>query len=290
MRAPTLPERDYIGELTDSTRWGAFRPRDGDIVVTTPPKAGTTWTQAILALLISGDPEVDADTSMRSPWIDINVRPIEDVIERLEAQTHRRQVKSHTPLDGLPIWPDLRYIAVYRHPIDIHFSFKKHISNMSFDIMKDMFAEDPRESFHQFLEGAGFDATDLETVVTHYQTAGSRAELENLLVLHYADMTRDLSSTVRRIAEHVGISHSLELMAQLTEAARFDSMKSNSHRFTPSAGQGFWREDSNFFHSATSNKWEGVLTEDDLAAYDARISELLSAADRAWLEWGDRGQ
>jgi aryl sulfotransferase len=75
-------------------------------------------------------------------------------------------------------------------------------------------------------------------------------------------------------------------MAALVDAATFDSMKSNAARFTPSAGQAFWQNDAAFFDSATSNKWEGKLTEADLAAYDARMVDLLTAEERRWLEWG----
>ncbi|UWQ92816.1 hypothetical protein K3727_08575 [Rhodobacteraceae bacterium M382] len=48
---------------------------------------------------------------------------------RLNAQTHRRHVKSPYSLDGIPMWDDLRYITVYRHPIDVYFSFRKHAAN-----------------------------------------------------------------------------------------------------------------------------------------------------------------
>jgi aryl sulfotransferase len=75
-------------------------------------------------------------------------------------------------------------------------------------------------------------------------------------------------------------------MAAITEAATFDNMKANAGRFTPSAGQGFWKADAGFFDSATSNKWEGQLTADDLAAYDAKVDAELSPEERAWLEWG----
>ena len=129
----------YCSPISDSARWRAFEPRAGDIVVNTPPKSGTTWTQAILAMLIAADPEIDAQTSMKSPWIDICSRPLEDVMARLEAQDYRRQVKTHTPFDGLPYWNELRYIAVYRHPIDVHFSMRKHVRNMTSDIFDHLF-------------------------------------------------------------------------------------------------------------------------------------------------------
>ena len=281
--------RDYKGPASDSTRWRHYQPRVGDIVVNTPPKSGTTWTQGVLAMLIAADPEVDAQTSMKSPWIDIDIRPIEEVVARLAAQDHRRQVKSHTPFDGLPYWSELRYITVYRHPIDVHFSFRKHIRNMKLDVYDALYPEDPRESFRIFLEGDHVEAASLHGIVTHYREALAREPRENLIRLHYADMQRDLDTSVSRIAGHVGINHPPELMAAIVDAATFASMKANASRFTPSAGQGFWNTDAGFFDSASSNKWEGQLTRDDLAAYDAKISSLLTPNERAWLEWGAAG-
>ncbi len=279
-------QRRYQGQITDSRRWEAFEPRPGDIVVSTPPKCGTTWTQGILAMLIAGDSMVDAQTSMKSPWIDISTRDLQEVMERLKAQDHRRQVKTHTSFDGIPIWPQLRYITVYRHPIDVHFSFRKHAENMSFDFATEFYPDDLSEGFRLFLEGDHVEAVSLDAILTHYRETLSREPRENLLRLHYADMTRDLHTAVSRIAGHVGISHPDRLMSEITEAATFDSMKANAHRFTPSAGQEFWRSDSDFFFSAQSNKWEGKLTGDDLAAYDKRMTDALSPEERRWLEWG----
>ncbi len=287
--APEAPARDYIGEMTDSRRWAKFEPRAGDVVVCTPPKSGTTWTQGILAMLIAGDPEVDAQTSMKSPWIDINIRPVEEVMARLAAQDHRRQVKTHTPLDGVPVWTELRYITVYRHPIDVHFSFRKHAANQKMGATwHGLMKEDPSESFHIFLEGDHQEGASLSTIVRHYRETLRREPRENLLRLHYSGMLADLDDAVARIAAHVGIDVPPELMAAVVTAATFESMKANAHRYAPSAGQDFWHRDDGFFDSATSKKWEGQLTDADLAAYDARISALLTPDERHWLEWGTK--
>ena len=50
----TRADREYRNHHLDSTRWDQFVPRDDDIFVTTAYKAGTTWTQRILAALIFG--------------------------------------------------------------------------------------------------------------------------------------------------------------------------------------------------------------------------------------------
>ena len=62
-----VPERvhEYRNHHLDSTRWDHFNVRDGDIVVTTAYKAGTTWTQRILAALVLGS-ERDGRRSARS--------------------------------------------------------------------------------------------------------------------------------------------------------------------------------------------------------------------------------
>jgi len=115
--------------LTDSKQWRHYTSRFGDVVVVTPPKSDTTWMLAILALLFSGDPLVAASPSTNAPWFDTKLNDMDEIVGRLEAQSGRRHVKTHTPLDGIPIWDELRYITGYRHPIDAHFSACEHVAN-----------------------------------------------------------------------------------------------------------------------------------------------------------------
>src|SRR5687767_15368543 len=104
----------YRCGLTDSSRWRELQLRPDDIVISTPPKCGTTWMQMICALLIFQSPKIDRPLANISPWVDMQIRPREEVFALLEAQQHRRCIKSHTPLDGLPSNPELTYIGVAR--------------------------------------------------------------------------------------------------------------------------------------------------------------------------------
>ncbi len=58
-----LPERLYCykGFITDGARWDHFVHRPGDVFVCTMGNHGTTWMQAICALLIFKTPELDFD-------------------------------------------------------------------------------------------------------------------------------------------------------------------------------------------------------------------------------------
>ena len=52
-----------------------------------------------------------------------------EVFADLAAQTHRRFIKTHTPLDGIPNDPTVTYICVGRHPRDVALSMDHHIDN-----------------------------------------------------------------------------------------------------------------------------------------------------------------
>ncbi len=109
----------YQSPDEDSARWLGFPFRDGDIVISTRSKTGTTWVQMICALLIFQTPELPAPLAQLSPWLDHLVAPREEVYAQLAAQKHRRFIKTHTPLDGIPLDPRATYIVTARHPLDM---------------------------------------------------------------------------------------------------------------------------------------------------------------------------
>ncbi|HVW34133.1 MAG TPA: sulfotransferase domain-containing protein, partial [Acidimicrobiia bacterium] len=120
----------YSSFLTDSGRWEGFELRPDDIIIATPAKCGTTWTQSICALLIFGTPDFPAPIDLLSPWMEMRLRRRADVHALYAAQTQRRFIKSHTPLDGLPAAPGLTYICVGRDPRDVALSWNAHMNNI----------------------------------------------------------------------------------------------------------------------------------------------------------------
>jgi aryl sulfotransferase len=91
-----------------------FRP--GEVVISTRSKTGTTWVQMICALLIFQNPDLPAPLGQLSPWLDHLVAPRDEVVAKLKAQPHRRFIKTHTPLDGIPLDPRATYFVTARHP------------------------------------------------------------------------------------------------------------------------------------------------------------------------------
>ena len=85
----SLPRQSqaYFGPITDTSRWQNFRHRTDDIFICTPPKCGTTWTQAICAMLVFGKADHGAMPGMISPWIDAQFAPIEEYLRSTRRRT-----------------------------------------------------------------------------------------------------------------------------------------------------------------------------------------------------------
>jgi aryl sulfotransferase len=117
--------REIHNVVFDSSVWNAFRFRDDDIVIATWAKSGTTWTQQIVAqLLFAG--EEGLQVAEMSPWLDLRVPPNEEKLAGVEAQTHRRFIKTHLPVDALVYSPQAKYIFVGRDGRDVAWSFYNH--------------------------------------------------------------------------------------------------------------------------------------------------------------------
>jgi aryl sulfotransferase len=121
----------YWSVEQDSARWLAFEPRPRDIVISTRSKHGTTWMQMICALLIFQSAELRAPLADLSPWPEWLVLPLDEVLRGLRGQRHRRFVKTHTPLDGLPLDRRVRYIVAARHPLDAAVSMYHQAENLN---------------------------------------------------------------------------------------------------------------------------------------------------------------
>src|SRR5579864_8844513 len=216
---PRLPERtrEYRNHHLDSTRWDRFVARDDDIIVTTGYKAGTTWMQRILAALVLGPVPLYDRMFAVSPWLDSRpVGPVEPILERLEAQRHRRFIKSHLAADGLRFFPQAKYIVVGRDTRDVFMSLYNHYSAYT-DVMYGLFnspdrpgAEFPRcpptarELWPRWIGQGWFewepDGWPFWSHHHHLSTWWEFRGLPNILFVHYADLKADIEAEVRRVA------------------------------------------------------------------------------------------
>ncbi|MBV9997415.1 MAG: sulfotransferase domain-containing protein [Caulobacteraceae bacterium] len=303
MNATPKLERRYRNMVFDSSRWAHFRPRDGDVIVCTSYKAGTTWTQMLCALLIHQTPDLPAPLGELSPWLDLQVSPIETVVADLDAQGFRRIVKSHTALDGLPYYPNVRYVVCGRDPRDVFMSLQAHLANA--DILQAMrllaaqgvelvppppLPDDINERFKVWLTTGCFeweaDGLPFWSHFRHAERFWAHRRLPNIHFLHYADLKADLAGQMRRLAGLLGVDVEPEKWATLVEAASFEAMKSNADRTAPDAHHKLWRDNRGFFHKGENAQWRGVLSEESLRFYEETTRARYDPTLLAWLERG----
>jgi hypothetical protein len=91
-------KKTYKSGMTDNSAWGGFVLRPDDIVITTPPKCGTTWMQSLALCLIFDRPGMDDKVDDISLWLDPGFRDQSAVARILDEQSHRRCIKTHTPI------------------------------------------------------------------------------------------------------------------------------------------------------------------------------------------------
>ena len=125
-------QREYRSWTVDSRRWDAFRPRDGDVVVATYPKCGTTWMQRIVSLLIfqaHGTNPADDDIALDREAIPRSDRNWSSI--RLRSKRIGGRSKPIFPSMGFPIFDEVKYIHVTRDGRDACISYHNHIFGFS---------------------------------------------------------------------------------------------------------------------------------------------------------------
>ena len=119
--------REYRNYGFESRNWDLVIPRDGDVVISTSYKSGTTWMQNIVLQMIFRGDVVPAVSDV-SPWVDRRREDPAQLAALLEAQTHRRVMKSHLSLEAQPYHAGTRYIICVRDSRDVFMSLWNHLS------------------------------------------------------------------------------------------------------------------------------------------------------------------
>lgn len=290
------PLREYRTWVADSRRWNGYAPRPGDIVVATFSKCGTTWTQRIISLLVFQDTQ-PRPLPVISPWIDARFRaPAEEMFEALEAQSRRRFIKTHTPLDGVPLFDEVRYIHVARDGRDAALSMHNHATGFSEAQLLDfdrIGAEDPAvgRPYPRAPSDPGDYLRSWFDMGFFNHEVGYWAERRrpNFLFVHYDDLKQDLDAEMRRIADFLDIQADEPIWASLVGAASFEAMSAAGEELMPYTKRMFVEGSRRFFNKGVSGRWRNTFGQAELALYDSRLRAACSPTLAAWLEQGRLG-
>jgi aryl sulfotransferase len=237
-----------------------------------------------------------------SPWIDARFHgPIEPVLARLEAQQHRRFVKSHLAADGLRRFQQVKYLVVGRDTRDVFMSLWNHYSAYT-DTAYALFNDadrpgpefprppsSPRELWPRWISKGWFewepDGWPFWSHHHHLSTWWQSRDADNILFVHYGDLSTDTRGEIQRIADFLGIEVVDESWPQLLQSVKLDTMREEAQRGGDASSLFFEGGAARFLFQGRNGRWRDVLAEDDLAMYDAAAAQLEPSL-RKWLEGG----
>ena len=257
----------------------------------------------LCALLIFQTPKLPRRLADISPWLDMQMAPVEEVISLFEAQQHRRIIKTHTPLDGLPYFESATYLFCGRDPRDVFISMQNHIKNQNLPYLMEKLRalgiepperpelpDDLNERFKLWLTvGANpweADGYPYWSVFSHAQTFWTYRQLPNLHFLHYSDLKLDLSGQMKRLAKLLGIEVDEALWSSLVDSASFASMRANADSIAPDTNHNAWKDNQGFFNKGENAQWRNLLSAEMLALYEQVRDQRAPGDFGQWLESG----
>lgn len=298
----------YQNHHLGSRRWDSFKSRADDIVISTSYKTGTTLAQTIVFNLLFPEGDLPGPVMDLSPWLDMRVHPLDKVTLKLEAQTHRRCIKTHLPLDALPYFDHIKYVVVGRDPRDAFMSLVNHYGEHTpqfFEIINDTpgrvgdplppFDGDIHRFWHDWITRGWFpresDGFPYWSHLHHAKTWWEFRHLPNIRLIHYNDLLVDLEGEMRALAEYLGVVVPQGRWPTVVEACRFETVKANPAKVMSDGAEMFWREGTqSFFHKGTNGRWKDTLSADELELYNEAMRKTLPRDCARWLEHGRSGQ
>lgn len=295
--ATHAPESDWITVHADSRRWAEVPLRRDDIIISTPPKSGTTLMQGIVHSLLWPDGEAPGGFLALSPWVDLRVAPIEAVAADLAAQNHRRYLKTHSPADCLATDDDASYLVVYRDGRDAIVSWANHRAKFLAEAMDDLNAKAAADGLAPL--DAHWNGGDMDYLldewlveassVRHLASWWPRRDDANVCFVHYADLLADLEGQMRHIADFLGVDVPEALWPAVVDRCRIDEMRAAAAAVGAGVVTRLEGGADSFFHKGTNGRWVDVLSDAQLERYAAHVAEGLADDAAAWLEAGSSG-
>lgn len=226
-------------EIQQRIRW-----RDGDIVISVPPKSGTTWTMNIIHQLLTGGTADFRDIYEEVPWIEFVShpgQPYQAVLDRVEAMPAdtRRAFKTHSAPPGVPFFDvgsgrDVKYIVVFRNPEEALVSFWPFLDQHT-DEWYDIW-QVPREAmcrpdfpsfYSEVIDDQGMQGMFFEFLAAWWPLRNQ----ENVLFLHFSDMKRDHAAAITKIAQFLDLEPTAERWETILEYTSFPWMKRHQDKF-----------------------------------------------------------
>ena len=195
------------------------KPRPDDIWVVAYPKSGSNWTQQIVRLIINRGKDDGKRLNEAVPWVEAFNKTIPGYEPlNLDDMGSLRAFKSHFPYDQMPCGPPNttpgKYICIVRNPKDVFVSYHVHASSVR------AVPQQERDAyFKQFMQGEVSYGSYFDHVLSWW----AHKDDDNVLILKYEDMKKDLPSAVATIAKFTGQDINKELVEEIAHRTTFET-------------------------------------------------------------------
>ncbi|XP_053118778.1 sulfotransferase 1C2-like isoform X2 [Hemicordylus capensis] len=226
----TVEEVEGVPLLKETVEnWGPiwdFQARPDDLLICTYPKAGTTWIQEIVDMVLhGGDAQkcARAPTYERMPFIELcPPKPFTFGFEEAEAMPSPRTLKSHFPVQLVPpsFWKqNCKIIYVARNIKDSAVSyFYFHLMNRGMPEVG---------TWDQFLKNLLSGKLAYGSWFDHVRGWWEAKDRHPILYLFYEDMKENPAREIRKVAEFLGLEFPEPVLNQIVQHTTFESMKAN---------------------------------------------------------------
>ena len=238
----------------DFARAVHYEAEDGDVVVVTQMKCGTTWMQQIVyEIAMRGQGNLGDDGRRHiyavSPWIEASwAVPMQDA-PRLGSD-RIRLIKSHMPVRLLPIGDKARYVYVTRHPVACFASCADFVT-----MLLGPLAPSRETLLEWFCSERMWWGPWPDHVEGWWQAAQTHA---NVLFIRFEEMRANLPATVDRVAAHLGVRLSPSEREAVVRKSEFEFMKAHEDQFSM-APPGPFSEADDFMPSGRVDRHTDVI-------------------------------
>ncbi|PHS28707.1 MAG: sulfotransferase [Robiginitomaculum sp.] len=288
--------RELVHNHFDSAIWDEFAFRDDDIIITSYAKSGTTWLQQIVAQLIFQGEE-GLNVADMSPWLDFRLPPKREKLADLEAQTHRRFVKTHLPVDALRFSPKAKYLYIARDGRDVLWSYYNHHSKHMPQMYERMaavcppdiepFAPPQKEVVGYFHEWLARDGWPIWPYWDNINSWWAVRDLPNVMMLHFSALKADLPGQMRKISAFLDIPIDESKWDTIVQHCTFEYMKANAEQNTPLGGLMWEGGAKTFINKGTNGRWRDLLSAQECKDYEKLAVAKLGPECAHWLKSGE---
>lgn len=207
----------------------AFKPIPTDVIITTSPKAGTTWMQQICHQLRTGGDMDFEEISEVVPWFELAVDQGQDLLlpQKAEPRVFKTHAwRNHCPKGG-------RYIAIVRDPADVALSFYNFFEGWFFEPGEVELEPFVREFWLARGRPLDDDRMTNASFYDHFLSWWEVRERDDVLFLFFEDLKENLPTQIAKVAKFMQLKNAddPELIKRVTEMGGYQFMKQHSYHF-----------------------------------------------------------